>query len=74
MGKVRIIQANDLSKEQAHILDRIVLSGESFVVLRYSRPVAMMIPVPDDIKKSLVPDEDAPGAVYDGPADRGGAG
>lgn len=63
---VRALTINDFDKRRAEVFDRVLQGGEAFILQRYNRPVAMLIPVPEAFKQKFLPKE-APGTTIKAP-------
>ena len=63
---VRTLTVKDFDKRRAEVFDRVMQGGEAFILKRYNRPVAMLIPVPEVFKRELLPEE-APGTTIEAP-------
>ena len=63
---VRTLTVNDFDKRRAEVFDRVLQGGEAFILKRYNRPVAMLVPVPEAFKRKLQPEE-APGTAITEP-------
>ncbi len=65
---VRSLSFNDFDKRRAEVFDRVMQDGEAFILNRYNRPVAMLVPVPEALRRKLQPEE-APGTAIKEPVD-----
>ncbi len=65
---VRSLTVKDFDKRRAEVFDRVMQGGEAFILNRYNRPVAMLVPVPEALKRKLHPEE-APGTDIGEPVD-----
>ena len=51
---VRTLSFNDFDKRRAEVFDRVLQGGEAFILKRYNRPVAMLVPVPEAFGPALL--------------------
>ena len=51
-AQTRAVSARELSRRMADLIDEMETEGHAFVVLRYGRPAALLVPIEPDVRRA----------------------